>query len=81
MKKLTIPIRDTQSPNVSIVSLSYIYEVNLFNIPQSYFLSLFILRERESEYKWGRGQRERGREFQADSAVNTEPHVGLKLTK
>ena len=36
-------------------------------------------REREREQEQGRG-RERERESQADSAVSTEPDVGLELT-
>jgi len=37
------------------------------------------LRERERQGTWGRKQRERERETQADYTLSTEPDVGLDL--
>ena len=57
------------------VSKNKHYQIILF------FLSLFILRERERAHKWGRG-RKKGRERipSKPCAVSTEPNMGLDLT-
>ena len=46
------------------------------SIEAGFFLSLFILREKERTHKWVRG-RERERE---SHPIGTEPNMGLSLT-